>query len=263
MLSPWAAQTKEEKSWIDQAVVNLNNAMAQAQAQNSSVLAEIAYKAFTQELELTMQAFTSRNALLEAQIGARAQVESDYLAGVQQLQENQYNVKPSMNDAFTKWVTYLQNEYSDGYIANAQLWKELVGTYGETALKQAGFSNTAPTVGSDATENNVQPTGTTLEDQLIKLGIGPITPQELMKRIESGEIVMTDHGDGTYTLEHGKGQKKTTKAGSALRTDGVDLSNVSKPKASTTFVPAVDPGADPVQAGAQVFGQWIAHILGF
>ena len=63
--------------------------MTQAQLQNSSVLAEIAFNAFTQELELTMQAFTSRNALLDAQAGARAQVESNYLAGVQQLQENQ------------------------------------------------------------------------------------------------------------------------------------------------------------------------------
>ena len=269
MYNEYQKRVATAKASLDQAVVNLNNAMAQAQAQNSSVLAEIAYKAFTQELELTMQAFTSRNALLEAQIGARAQVESDYLAGVQQLQENQYNVKPSMNDAFTKWVTYLQNEYSDGYIANAQLWKGLVGTYGETALKQAGFSNTAPTVGSDATENNVQPTGTTLEDQLIKLGVGPISPHELMRRIESGEIIMSQHEDGTYTLKKGTSGAKPSdktfinKAGAALKTDGVDLSNVSKPKASTTFVPAVDPGADPVQAGAQVFGQWIAHILGF
>lgn len=149
MYNEYQKRVATAKASLDQAVANLNNAMAQAQAQNSSVLAEIAYKAFTQELELTMQAFTSRNALLEAQAGARAQVESDYLAGVQQLQENRYNVKPSMNDAFTKWVTYLQNEYSDGYIANAQLWKELVGTYGETALKQAGFYNSYTSTGDD------------------------------------------------------------------------------------------------------------------
>lgn len=264
MYNEYQRRVATAKASYDQALVNYNNAMAQAQAQNSSVLAEIAYKTFTQELELTMQAFTSRNALLEAQESARGQVESNYLAGVQQLQENRYNVKPSMNDAFTKWVTYLQNEYSDGYVSDAQLWKELVDTYGETALKQAGFSNTGPTVSND--EANGQSTGTTLEDQLVKLGVGPITPQELMGRIESGEIIMTDHGDGTYTLEHGKGQKKSgysSKAGSALGIDGVNLSNISKPAPAATFVPMVTPGSDPAQAAGQVFGQWIAHILGF
>ena len=145
MYNEYQRRVATAKASYDQALVNYNNAMAQAQAQNSSVLAEIAYKTFTQELELTMQAFTNRNALLEAQESARGRVESNYLAGVQQLQENRYNVKPSMNDAFTKWVTYLQNEYSDGYVSDAQLWKELVDTYGETALKQAGFSNTKTT----------------------------------------------------------------------------------------------------------------------
>lgn len=257
MYNEYQNRVATAKASLDQAVVNYNNAMTQAQLQNSSVLAEIAFNAFTQELELAMQAFTSRNSLLEAQANARAQVESNYLTAVQQLQEAQYNVKPSMSDAFTKWVTYLQNEYSDGYISDATLWKELVDTYGETALKQAGFSNAEPAVGDDAEET----TGTSLERQLIKLGMAGISPQELMRRIESGEIIMTDHGDGTYTLE--KGQKKTTSAGSALKTDGVDLSDVSKPTASTAFVPSVVPGSDPAQAAGQVFGQWISHILGF
>lgn len=105
-----------------------------------------------------------------------------------------------------------------------------------------------------------QPAGTSLEDQLIKLGMAGISPQELMRRIESGEIIMIDHGDGTYTLK--KGTKKNTNAGSALKTDGVDLSNVSKPAASTAFVPTVAPGSDPAQAAGQVFGQWLGHILG-
>lgn len=222
MYNEYQNRVATAKASLDQAVVNYNNAMTQAQLQNSSVLAEIAFNAFTQELELAMQAFTSRNSLLEAQANARAQVQSNYLTAVQQLQEAQYNVKPSTSDAFTKWVTYLQNEYSDGYISDATLWKELVDTYGETALKQAGFSNAEPAVGDDAEET----TGTSLERQLIKLGMAGISPQELMRRIESGEIIMTDHGDGTYTLE--KGQKKTTSAGSALKTDGVDLSDVSE-----------------------------------
>ena len=221
MYNEYQKRVATAKASYDQALVNYNNAMAQAQAQNSSVLAEIAYKTFTQELELTMQAFTSRNALLEAQESARGQVESNYLAGVQQLQENQYNVKPSMNDAFTKWVTYLQNEYSDGYVSNAQLWKELVNTYGETALKQAGFSNTGPTVGGNAEGT----TGTSIEDQLIKIGMAGISPQTLLQKVESGEVIMTQHEDGTYTLE--KSEEKSVNAGKAGSALGTDKANAS------------------------------------
>lgn len=255
MYNEYQNRVATAKASLDQAVVNYNNAMAQAQLQNSSVLAEIAFNAFTQELELTMQAFTSRNALLDAQASAREQVESNYLSAVQQLQESQYNAKPSTSDAFTKWVTYLQNEYSDGYISDASLWKELADTYGETALKQAGFSNTAPSsnyiagagngtgagftttngvfiptggvVGhyqpgkTSAEKSNAQSTGSSLEDQLSKLGLSAISPQELMRRIESGEIIMTQHADGTYTLEKSSGKKGT----SGVKTNGKTFVN--------------------------------------
>ena len=265
MYNEYQRRVATAEASLDRAVVNLNNAMTQAQLQNSSVLAEIAFNAFTQELELTMQAFTSRNALLDAQAGARAQVESNYLAGVQQLQENRYNVKPSMNDAFTKWVTYLQNEYSDGYVSNAQVWKELVDTYGETALKQAGFSNTGPTgnhttgagilpgagfttpngvfvptwgsvgryqpgknaQGAETPKNGTQSTGTSLTEQLTKIGQADISPQTLLQKVESGEIIMTQHPDGTYTLELGK-KKTTSAAESALGTNKVNLSETQE-----------------------------------
>ena len=262
MYNEYQNRVATAKAALDQAVVNYNTAMAQAQAQNSSVLAEIAYNAFVQETELAMQAFTSRNALLDAQTNARAQVESNYMTAAQQLQDNMYSVKPSFEDNFAKWVKYLQSTYSDGYIQDETLWNKLVDTYGETALKQAGFSNTAPVAGSNAEGA----AGTSIEEQVIKIGMAGISPQELMRRIESGEIIMTDHGDGTYTLEHGKGQKKSgysSKAGSALGIDGVDLSNISEPTPAATFVPTVAPGSDPAQAAGQVLGQWIANLLGF
>lgn len=144
MYNEYQERVATAKASYDLSVQNFNNALAQARLQNNAALAEIAFNAFTQELELNMQAFNSRNALLEAQASAKAGVQSNYLDVLEQLQEDQYNVKPDTEDAFTKWVTYLQNEYSDGYISDANLWKELTDTYGETALKQAGFSNTAP-----------------------------------------------------------------------------------------------------------------------
>lgn len=264
MYNEYQNRVATAKAALDQAVVNYNTAMAQAQAQNSSVLAEIAYNAFVQETELAMQAFASRNALLEAQTNARAQVESNYMTAAQRLQDNMYSVKPSFEDNFTKWVTYLADTYSNGHITDETLWNNLVDTYGETALKQAGFSNTGPTVGGNAEGT----TGTSIEEQVIKLGIGPLTAPELLQRIESGELILTDHGDGTYTLEHGNGQKKGTKPGSALHPvgtnpDEIDLSNISKPAPAATFVPSVTPGSDPAQAAGQVLGQWIANLLGF
>ena len=345
MYTEYQRRVATAKASFDQAVVEYNNAMKQAELQNSSVLAEIAFNALQQKLSLEMQMFTDRNSLLDAQANARAQVEGNYLKVLEQLEENRYNTKPGMNDAFSKWVTYLQNEYKDGYISDETLWQELATTYGETALKQAGFYNSYTSAGSDGktmvntqyyqgeinsdaatygtfsngyqpkgisghgklkksgetlsfdtkvqygaeagqvktvTQNiwvaedgskwywegrqnryiqyNAQSTGTSIEKQLSELGMAGISPQELMRRIESGEIVMIEHEDGTYTLK--KGTKKNTNAESALKTDGVDLSNVSKPSKPAAFTPTVAPGSDPAQAAGQVFGQWLGHILG-
>ncbi len=60
------------------AVLNYDNAITEARLQNNSALAEIAYKALQQQLELSLQGFQYKNSLLLEQANRKFQIESEY-----------------------------------------------------------------------------------------------------------------------------------------------------------------------------------------
>lgn len=62
----------------NKAVLNYNNAIKDAQLQNNAALAEIAYNALQQQLELSLQGFQYKNQLLENQVDKTLQVDEMY-----------------------------------------------------------------------------------------------------------------------------------------------------------------------------------------
>ena len=60
------------------AVLNYDNAIKDARLQNNSVLAEIAYKALQQQLELSLQGFQYKNQLLIEQSNKKIALDSEY-----------------------------------------------------------------------------------------------------------------------------------------------------------------------------------------
>lgn len=266
MYNEYQNRVATAKASLDRAVANYNNAITQAQLQNSSVLAEIAYNAFVKETELAMQAFTSRNALLEAQENARSQIESNYLAMLEQLKEN--NLSGVSDEAVEKWIIYAKKQHPDGVVTDAALWNQLISICDEQTLNAAGLYGVKPAMNAagldavngkynyvtngsttyggnshvdqeifnaaieDAINKNkaTSTTGTSLEEQLIKLGMSGISPEELMLRIESGEIIMKRHDDGTYTLKKAEAPSKYTyarKLGSEIDPDDLPASSKS------------------------------------
>ena len=73
------------------AILNYNNAIKDAQLQNNSILAEIAYKALQQQLELSLQGFQYKNQLLETQANKKLEInkvyDSKYQAVLAQINE--------------------------------------------------------------------------------------------------------------------------------------------------------------------------------
>lgn len=61
-----------------QANLNYDNAIKDAQLQNSSVLAEIAYNAYQQQLELSLQGFQYKNNLILEQANKKTELENTY-----------------------------------------------------------------------------------------------------------------------------------------------------------------------------------------
>ena len=76
------------ESW-ERAKLNYDNAIKEAQLQNSATLAEIAYQGLQQELQLSLQSFQYQNELLMAKASAKAQIlgraDSQYQAVLNQM----------------------------------------------------------------------------------------------------------------------------------------------------------------------------------
>lgn len=77
----------------NQIVMNYNNNIKEAQLQNNSKLAEIAYTALRTQLELSLQGFQYKNQLLETQLAQKQATEDRYYARYQDVlaQMNQEN----------------------------------------------------------------------------------------------------------------------------------------------------------------------------
>ena len=63
---------------FDRSILNYNNGIKDAQLQNNSALAEIAFNALQKQLELGLQGFQYKNSLLESQLNTQQTIENTY-----------------------------------------------------------------------------------------------------------------------------------------------------------------------------------------
>lgn len=69
----------------NQAVLNYDNAIKEAQLANNAALAEIAYKALQTQLEYSLQGFQYKNQLLQTKLNTQIQLDSEYNNRYQQV----------------------------------------------------------------------------------------------------------------------------------------------------------------------------------
>lgn len=69
----------------NQAVLNYDNAIKEAQLANNATLAEIAYKALQTQLEYSLQGFQYKNQLLQTKLNTQIQLDSEYNNRYQQV----------------------------------------------------------------------------------------------------------------------------------------------------------------------------------
>lgn len=99
----------------NRAILNYDNAIKEAQLQNNSALAEIAYKALQTQLELSLQGFQYKNTLLQQQLEMQNQTEDRYYSRWQNVlqqmntenalaeQVRQYNEQMAMEREQFNW----------------------------------------------------------------------------------------------------------------------------------------------------------------
>ena len=79
----------------NRAVVDYNNAITEARLQNNSILAEIAYEALQQKLELSLQGFQYKNTLLLEQANKKLEIDQMYHSRYQDVL-NQMNTENAL-----------------------------------------------------------------------------------------------------------------------------------------------------------------------
>lgn len=105
------------------AVLNYNNAIKDAQLQNNSALAEIAYKALQQELELSLQGFQYKNQLLLDQASKKQELENTYYGRYQDVLD-QINKENSLKEQIRQYEQNLALEKEQLELEKKRLQQE-------------------------------------------------------------------------------------------------------------------------------------------
>lgn len=129
----------------NRAVLNYDNSIKEAMLANNSALAEIAYNALKNQLELSLQGFQYKNTLLETQLNQQRDIDKDYYSRWQNVL-SQMNTENQLKENIRQYETNLSYQKEKDRIANEQWQKEynlsLSSRYNRSSLSSGTSSNT-------------------------------------------------------------------------------------------------------------------------
>lgn len=108
---------------FNKAVLEYDNAIKDAQLQNNSALAEIAYNALQAQLELSLQGFQYKNELLQTQIQQQQNTEDRYYSRWQDVL-SQMNTENQLKESIRQYEENMAYQKERDAIADAQWQKE-------------------------------------------------------------------------------------------------------------------------------------------
>lgn len=150
----------------NQAVLNYNNAIKDAQLQNNAVLAEIAYKAQQEQLELSLNGFQYKNQLVLEQANKKTETEQIYHNRYQDVLQ-QINTENALAEEIRQFNAQLEEEkrqYNQNYaLQQAQLAEEQRQFNAQMAARSSsgssgGSSSSGGSGGSGASQAKVNAT---------------------------------------------------------------------------------------------------------
>ena len=210
----------------NQAIVNYNNAITEARLQNNSLLAEIAYNALQQQLELSLQGFQYKNQLILDKTKQKMEVENMYYNRYQDVltqinreialaeEVRQYNESKALEEAklaeqkrqFDASLAEEQRQFNAQQAAKAASSKSSGSSgggssSGGTVKKTSGGSGGGKVEGGSGGSG-----GATIDmNSVLALGYGPISEAKLKQLVDSGAVEQYRVGNKI------KFRKKTTK----------------------------------------------------
>lgn len=215
---------------FNQAVLNYDNSIKDAQLQNSSILAEIAYNSLQQQLELSLQGFQYKNNLILEQMSKKTELENTYYnryldvlnqintenamaEDVRQFNENQtfQAAQAELDRNFQAAQAELERQHDMAMLdAQTEKEKELLEIQHQKDMeklaqqhkndlellkKQRSYSSSSSSSSSSGSSTIVNNT-TTKEPSKLDLGWGPVTDDFVARCIAAGLVTAEKGSDG-------------------------------------------------------------------
>lgn len=215
------------------AIQNYNNAITEARLQNNAALAEIAYQALQQQLELSLQGFQYKNQLIIEKANQKQAVENQYYNRYQDVlaqintenalseQIRQYNASLAEEKrqydstlAFQKQQLAEEQRQFNATLAaknsSSSIKKSSSGSSGSSSSskKSSGSSSSSSikkSSGSTSIKKSSGSSGSTSKattNSILALGQGPISAQNLAKQVASGKVVESKDSKGNTTFKY-------------------------------------------------------------
>ena len=151
MYNQYQARVTAAREAYQRAVLNYDNAITEARLQNNSALAEIAYKALQDQLELSLQGFQYKNTLILEKTNAKRTVENDYYTRWQNVL-NQINHENAMAEEIRQYNESLA-ENRRQYNESLAFQKEQFAWQKEQANKKASSGGSGGSSGIKKTSS--------------------------------------------------------------------------------------------------------------
>ncbi len=208
------------------AVLNYNNAMKEAQLQNSSALAEIAYQALQQQLELGLQGFQYKNQLILEQANKKLQIEESYYNRYQDVlaQINQENALAEQIRQFNASLAEEQRQFDASLAEEERQYAGImsgISSSGTTKKPNANTKTNIERIESGVTSLDGRPATYSFDqDSLKEIGLDGASAAELSRLVANGEISYVQVGSKIRFIRNKPTIKQPGKGGGG-KTDPV------------------------------------------
>ena len=217
MYNQYQQRVASAREVFSQAVLNYNNAITEARLQNNSILAEIAYEAQLQQLELALAGFQYKNTLLLEKANRKTEIENMYYGRWQDVlqQINQENAMAEEVRQYNESMAEEKRQYNESIALQkeqfewqkAQAAKSSSGGSGSVnkgsssgGSSSGGSSSVSKENSSNSTDSNKSNEPTVDMNSVLALGYGPINATYLNKLVEEGKVEEVERDGKLYYL---------------------------------------------------------------
>lgn len=214
MYNTYQNRVATARETYNRAILNYDNAIKDAQLQNNSALAEIAYQALQTSLELSLQGFQYKNSLLLDQANKKLEIDNIYYNRYQDVL-NQMNIENSLAEEIRQYNQSYQLELDKFDESKRQFDASLAEEQRQfnESQKNSGSSGGSGSSGKTITKNSTSnahgidkksstelASDKSFEKQVLNLGYGPLSAQGLKDKVDAGQVQVTQNSNGSISV---------------------------------------------------------------